>query len=62
MVHGRSRTPTTQGSVERCNGDFQGLLGSWMRTNKTSHWSKGLPIVQYTKNRKHHRGIGTSPF
>ena len=24
LVHGRSRTPTTQGSVERANGDFQG--------------------------------------
>jgi len=33
-----------------------------MRENKCSEWSKGLPIVQYIKNRKHHRGIGTSPY
>jgi hypothetical protein len=62
IVHGRSRTPTTQGSVERSNGDFQGMLGSWMRENKCSKWSLGLPLVQHQKNRKYHRGIGTSPF
>ena len=62
LVHGRSRTPTTQGSVERSNGDFQGMLGSWMRENKSSTWSLGLPLVMHQKNRKFNRGIGTSPF
>jgi hypothetical protein len=28
IVHGRSRKPSTQGSVERSNGDFQNILGS----------------------------------
>jgi len=28
MVHGRSRRPQTQGSVERANGDFQPMLGT----------------------------------
>ena len=36
IVHGRARRPQTQGSVERANGDFQQLLGTWMRENKTS--------------------------
>lgn len=62
ILHGRSRRPQTQGSVERCNGDFQNILGSWMRENKTSKWSIGLPIVQYIKNRKYNKGIGTSPY
>jgi len=26
IVHGRSRKPSTQGSVERSNGDFQNIL------------------------------------
>jgi hypothetical protein len=62
IVHGRSRTPTTQGSVERSNGDFQGQLGSWMRENNNPHWSLGLPLVMHQKNRKFHKGIGTSPY
>ena len=33
-----------------------------MRENKCSKWSLGLPLVQHQKNRKYHRGIGTSPF
>jgi hypothetical protein len=32
IVHGRSRTPTTQGSVERSNSDFQGML--WINKPK----------------------------
>ncbi len=27
IVHGRSRKPSTQGSVERANGDFQPMFG-----------------------------------
>ena len=38
LVHGRSRTAITQGSVKRSNGDFQGMLGSWIRENKCSKW------------------------
>jgi len=62
ILHGRSRKPSTQGSVERCNGDFQNMLGSWMRKTKSSRWSLGLPLVQYQKNSKYHRGIGMSPM
>jgi len=62
IIHGRSRKPSTQGSVERSNGDFQNILGSWMRTNKTANWSIGLPYVQYIKNRKFNKGIGMSSY
>ena len=57
IVHGRSRRPQTQGSVERANGDFQPMLGSWIRENKNPKWSLGLPIVMHQKNRKYHTGI-----
>lgn len=62
IVHGRARRPQTQGSVERANGDFQILLGSWMRTNKTTKWTVGLPLVQHQKNRKHNTGINSTPY
>ena len=62
MVHGRSRRPQTQGSVERANGDFQPMLGTWMRENKNPYWSLGLPIVMHQKNRKFHSGIQTTPY
>lgn len=62
MVHGRSRRPQTQGSVVRANGDFQPMLGTWMRENKNPNWSIGLYIVQHQKNRKYHSGIKTTPY
>ena len=62
LVHGRARRPQTQGSVERSNGDWQSLMGTWMRNHKTTNWSLGLALVQHQKNRKFHRGINTSPY
>ena len=47
IVHGRSRKPSTQGSVERANGDFQPMLGAWMRENKNIKWSVCLPLVNH---------------
>ena len=38
--------------------EFWLLLGTWMRENKSTHWTIGLPYVQHQKN----RNIGTSPF
>ena len=38
------------------------MLGSWMREYKNPHWSLGLSLVMHQKNRKFHRGLGTSPF
>ena len=33
-----------------------------MREHKNPHWSLGLSLVMHQKNRKFHRGLGTSPF
>ena len=62
IIHGRPRRPQSQGSVERANGDVQNILGSWMRTNKSTFWATALPIVTNMKNRKHHAGINMSPY
>ncbi len=35
------------------HGDFQPMLGSWMRKN---------PLAMHQKNRKYHTGIKTTPF
>jgi len=56
IVHGRARNPQTQGSIERSNGDVQNVLGSWMRSNKSTSWAIGLPVVNSIKNMKHNRG------
>ena len=42
IVFGRPRHPQSQGSVERANGDVQNILGSWMRTNGSLEWTKGI--------------------
>ena len=62
MNHGRWRRPQTQGSVERANGDFQPMLGTWMRENRNPNWSLGLAIVMHQKNQKYHSGIKITPF
>jgi transposase InsO family protein len=49
IIHGRPRHPQSQGSVERSNGDIQGILGSWMRDNNSTKWSLALPMVMFTK-------------
>ena len=62
IIHGRPRHPQSQGSVERSNGDIQGILGSWMRDNNSTKWSFALPMVMFTKNNKFHRGLKLSPY
>ena len=62
IIHGRPRRPQSQGSVERANGDIQNILGSWMRTNKSIEWTKGLAWVNYVKNSKLNQGIKCSPY
>jgi transposase InsO family protein len=42
IVHGRSRHPQSQGSVERDNADIKEMIISWMNDNDTTQWSKGL--------------------
>jgi transposase InsO family protein len=45
IIHGRPRHPQSQGSIERSNGDIQGILGSWMRDNNSTNWSHALPVA-----------------
>ena len=52
----------SQGSVERANQDVENIVAVWKRDNNRSDWAAALPIIQYTKNARHHTGIGRSPF
>ena len=54
--------PNSQGSVERANQDVENIVAVWKRDNNRSDWAAALPIIQYTKNARHHTGIGRSPF
>jgi len=60
IVHGRSRHPQSQGSIERSNQDVENMLRAWMKDNKTKKWSIGLKFVQFQKNSSHHWIIGRS--
>lgn len=62
LVHGKPRHSQSQGSVERANQDIENMLFSWMRENKSTNWSKGLPEIQFGKNRALNKGIGRSPY
>ncbi|KAG8173715.1 hypothetical protein JTE90_023691 [Oedothorax gibbosus] len=62
MVHGKSRHSQSQGSVERANQDVENMLATWMKDNNTSNWSRGLPVIQFMKNRAYHSGIKQSPY
>jgi hypothetical protein len=56
LVHGRARHPQSQGSVERSNGVVKGLLGTWIRENKSMQWSIGIKFVQFQYNSAYNRG------
>ena len=62
MVNGKARHSQSQGSVERCNRDIEAMLACWRRDNQRNDWSNGLREIQYSKNARHHTGIGRSPF
>lgn len=62
IVHGKPRHSQSQGSVERANQDIEKMLGTWLETNKTTHWSEGLRFIQFMKNKAFHSGINTSPY
>lgn len=48
--------------MERANQDVENIIAVWKRDNNRSDWAAALPIVQYTKNARHHSRIGRSPF
>ncbi|XP_018330198.1 KRAB-A domain-containing protein 2-like [Agrilus planipennis] len=56
MVHGKET------STEKTIQDIKTILSSWLESNNTEEWSKGLRFVQFTKNREHHAGINCSPY
>ena len=62
ILHGRSRHPQSQGSIERSNQVIENMLTAWCSDNKTTKWASGLMSVQFSKNITFHRGIGMSPF
>ena len=62
MVNGKARHSQSQGSVERCNRDIEAMLACWRRDHKRNDWATGLTEIQYSKNTRHHTGIGRSPF
>lgn len=62
MVHGKPRHSQSQGSVERANQDVENMLTTWMQTNNTAQWNKGLQFVQFMKNTSLHSAIKMSPY
>jgi hypothetical protein len=62
IVHGRPRHPQSQGTVEGANADIKEMIISWMNDNDTTQWSEGLRVVQFQKNRSHHRVIDQPPY
>lgn len=61
-MHGKPRHSQTQDSIERANQDIENMLSSWLESNQTSKWSKGLRFVQFMKNRAFHEGIKCTPY
>ena len=57
IVHGKSRHPQAQGSVERANGVCKIQLQRWMEDNQSAKWSLGLKFVQKAKNNSNHQTI-----
>ena len=42
FVHGRSRYPASQGSVEKANHDIERMLTCWLHENKCPNWVLGM--------------------
>ena len=62
MVHGKSRHPQSQDSVEGANSDIKDILVAWMSDNNSQDWTVGLKFVQQKKNSAHHAGINRTPY
>jgi hypothetical protein len=62
LVNGKLRKSTTQGSVERCNGDVENVIKKHMVDSKTKKWAAALPRIQFQKNTALDIGIGNSPY
>jgi hypothetical protein len=38
------------------------MLATWCSDNKSRNWPKALRLIQISKNRRFHSGIGRSPY
>ena len=54
IVHGKSRHPQSQGSVERVTKEKKNVLGSLMREANNDNWVKFVPLVQHSTNTSPH--------
>lgn len=62
LINGKPRYPQSQGSVERGNCVVKDSLVAWMRDNKTSSWTSGLPFVQWGINTTYSEAIKMTPY
>ena len=62
MVHGKTRNPQSQGSVEGLNCDIKDMLIAWLGDNHSKDWPNDLRFVQFQKNSSYHSGIKQSPY
>jgi hypothetical protein len=61
-VCGSPRHSESNGGVERVNQTIQKKLGTWMKENKSKHWSIGCKIVQWCYNTQIHQTLKDSPY
>ncbi len=45
IVHEKSRHSQSQGLVERANPDIENMLSTWLETNNTIKWLKGIKFI-----------------
>ena len=62
IIHGTSRKPQSQGSVENVNGRVENILQILLEKEGHSHWAKELDKVAYMKNTTLHTILSTSPY
>ena len=64
LSHGSSRTPTTQGLVERSNRTWKESTRSLLMSTdkKVDHWCERTLESSYTMNISYHSTIKTSPY
>lgn len=60
IVHEKPRQ--SRNSIEKNNQDIQNMLITWMETNNSKSWLKGLKFVQLKKNKTYHDDIKKSPY
>lgn len=62
QIHGHPRYPQSQGSVERCNGTVEEMIGAVLSKWQNNNWTKAMFYVMFAKNTQVHETIGRSPY